>query len=153
MAGQAMFGKPVRDLASGGTLITTHVVPVFQGSLVVFEVDSSAARGRWLPWTTMEYGENPYVTASAVVDEWCQGAVKELRLVDVISTALDSGVWELSIVFRAELSASPAAASQRRPTLVAPEKAGRVGHFDQVDIERWVGVLPEEVFLTGKLLF
>jgi len=152
MAGRAMFGKPVGDLASGGALITTHVVPVFQGKLVIFDLESSAVSGRWLPWTTMEYGENPYVTASAIVDEWCQGAIKELRLVDVMSNQIDSGVWELAIVFRAELSASPLPTPERTPTSVAPREAGRVGHFDQVDLERWVG-MPPDAAPSEKLIF
>ena len=147
-----MFGKPIGTLTSGGALITAHIVPVFQRKLVVFEIIASAVRGRWLPWTTMAYGENPYVTAAAVVDEWCQGAINDLRLVDVISTQLDSGVWELSIVFRAELSAEPAASPQRTPVLVAAESAGRVGHFDQIDLERWVG-MPPEASVSEKLLF
>ncbi len=142
MPGQAMFGKPVKDLASGGTLITVHVVPVLKGKLVVFELDSRTVTGSWLPWTTMDYGDNPYVTASAVVDEWCDGAMRDLRLVDVISLHIDGDIWELAIVFRTELTSHPEAAEQRTPVLLEPDQSGRIGRFDQVDLERWVGRQP-----------
>ena len=45
MAGRAIFGKPVDRPMAGGALITAHVVPVFQGKLVVFELESSEVRG------------------------------------------------------------------------------------------------------------
>ena len=139
MPGQAMFGKPVKDLTAGGTLITAHVVPVLKGELVVFELDSRAVTGRWLPWTTMEYGDNPYVTASAIVDEWCGGAMSDLRLMDVMSFRIDGDIWELAVVYRVELTASPEPTEQRTPVLLEPSQSGPIGRFDQVDLERWVG--------------
>ncbi len=122
-------------------MLTTHVVPVFHGKLVLFEFEERSIAGRWLPWTTMEYGDNPYVTASAIVDEWCNGAMRDLRLVDVMSMQMDEGIWELAIMFRVELAALPAETSHRKPLLVEAAAASSVGRFETVDLERWVGIL------------
>ena len=91
---------------AGGVLLTVHVVPVLQGQLVTFLLEAPGPGGRWLPWTVLKQGANPYEIASTIIDEWCDGAMSDLRLVDVISREGDEG-WELAVVFRAELTALP----------------------------------------------
>ena len=91
---------------AGSVLLTVHVVPVLQGQLVTFLLEAPGPGGRWLPWTVLKQGANPYEIASTIVDEWCDGAMSDLRLVDVISREGDEG-WELAVVFRAELTALP----------------------------------------------
>ena len=104
---------------ASGVLLSVHVVPVLEGRIVAFVLDSPGPQGRWLPWTVLTQGANPYEIASTIVDEWCDGAMSDLRLVDVISREGEDG-WELAIVFRAELtacratSAAPLASATRR---------------------------------------
>ena len=123
--------------------LTVHVVPVFEGALVAFDVDAPEARGRWLPWTPLAHGGNPWETASAVMDEWCDGAVADLRLVDVIARREEEGgEWGLAIVFRAELTAFPRG-ERGRPHSCAPPEHTRVRGFAAVDLARWLAMRPD----------
>ncbi len=138
MAARAIFGKPRAEAAAGGLLVTVHLVPVFERSLVVFDVMSSAARGRWLPWAIIDFGQNPYEAASLLADDWCDVPLDDLSLVDVMSFGAQGG-WELAIVFRAALTAAPAGDAERVPFVFAPGHFDAIGNFDPADIERWVG--------------
>lgn len=134
----AYFGRPNESFVAGGTHITVYLVPVFEGRLVVFDVSAREARGRWLPWDVLEWGGNPYECASALADDWCEGAMNDLRLVDVMSFAVEGGGWELAIVFRAELFTAPAGDDVRTPYLFAAGAYDAIGSFDPVDLRRWV---------------
>ncbi len=122
----------------GGAHVAVYVVPVFAGQLLVFDVDAPGVRGRWLPWTVLEYGANPYETAAALGDDWCEGAVSALEVVDVLSFPYELDGWELALVFRAELTTPPRGDAHRRPVLVAPGRLDAIGPFDPVDLLRWV---------------
>ncbi len=122
----------------GGTQLSIYLVPVFEGRLVAFDVEAREARGRWLPWDVLESHENPYEAASELADIWCGVALTSLTLADVMSFTLPSGSWELAVVFRAELSASPLGDPERRPFIYAPHQFDAIGSFDPVDLERWV---------------
>jgi hypothetical protein len=135
---QAYFGKPANTFVPGGAHVAVYLAPVFQGQLVVFDVAASAARGRWLPWDVLEFGAGPYEAAATLADEWCEGAVSELTLVDALSFPFDAGGWELALVFRAELTALPAGDDARRPQLLGLDALDSIGNFDPVDLERWV---------------
>ncbi len=139
MARQAFFGKPTAGLTAGGAHISVYLVPVFRRRLVVFDVAARQARGRWLPWDVMEFGANPYETAAALADDWCEGAVSSLTLADVMSFPFEGGGWELAIVFRAELTALPAGDDARSPFVFAEGEADAIGLFDPVDLVRWIG--------------
>jgi hypothetical protein len=138
VAARAFFGAPRDGLAKGGLHVTVHLVPVFEGCLVVFDVTANAAHGRWLPWAVMEFGQNPYEAASLLADDWCDVPLADLSLADVMSIEVESGGWELAIVFRAELTALPAGDAERRPVAIEPGHFDAIGAFDPVDLERWV---------------
>src|SRR4029079_18207520 len=100
--GQAMkafFGAPQPTFMPGGTHITVTLVPVFEGRLLVFDVHPEQARGRWLPWDVLDLTRTPYEAASILCDDWCEGAIRDLSLADVMSFALPDGGHELAIVF------------------------------------------------------
>lgn len=139
MGGRAFFGKPAASFVEGGAHVTLYLVPVYSNSLVVFDVHVPQARGRWLPWDVLDFGGNPYETASRLADDWCQGNVRDLTLVDVMSFAVPGGGWELAIVFRAELTELPVADEARTPVACEPGHVDAIGSFDPVDLERWVG--------------
>lgn len=141
---QAYFGKPSKTFVPGGAHVAVYVVPVFEGRLVVFDVAARAARGRWLPWDVLEFGGNPYETAAALADDWCEGAVSDLALADVMSFPFDGGGWELALVFRAELTAIPSGDGTRAPFVFEAGEYDAIGSFDPVDLERWVsrGAMP-----------
>jgi len=111
---------------------------VFESRLLVFDVQAREARGRWLPWDALESGGNPYECASALADDWCGGAITDLALADVMSFTLPGAGWELALIFRAELTALPAADEARAPHLFPAGEFDAVGNFDPVDLERWV---------------
>lgn len=117
-------------------LLTVHVAPVLEGRIVAFVVDAPGG-GRWLPWTALRHGGNPYEIASTVVDEWCDGAMSDLRLVDVISRETGDG-WELAVVFRAELTALPRG-ERGAPRVCDPQDLAAIRGFEPVDLERWQG--------------
>ncbi len=127
---------------AGGVLLTVHVAPVLEGSVVAFVFGADGPPGRWLPWTALPQGANPYEIASTIVDEWCDGAVSDLRLADVISREGEEG-WELAIVFRAALTALPRG-ERGAPRLCDPQDLAAVQGFAAVDLERWrdMGVAP-----------
>lgn len=141
---QAYFGKPANTFVPGGAHVAIYVVPVFEGRLLIFDVQASAARGRWLPWDILEFGGNPYEAAATLVDQWCGGAVSDLALADVMSFPFAGGGWELAIVFRAELTEVPADDAARKPVLFELGEFDAIANFDPVDLERWVnrGVAP-----------
>lgn len=135
----AYFGKPQPNFVPGGTHIAIYLVPVFEGQLVVFDVTAKAARGRWLPWAILPFGGNPYEAAATLADLWCEGAVTDLALADVMSFPFEPGGWELAVVFRAQLTAAPAGDGDRTPVILPRGEFDAIGNFDPVDLERWVG--------------
>lgn len=153
----AFFGRPFDALVAGGTHIAVYLVPVFEGRLAVFHVAAPEVRGRWLPWDVLEWGANPYETASALADQWCDVPLGDLALVDVMSFPINTGGWELAIVFRAQLSAAPRGDSVRTPYLFPEGTFDAIGNFQPVDLERWVtgvGSKPLSAKISGpQLLF
>jgi hypothetical protein len=141
---RAFFGPPRDGPASGGLQVSVHLVPVFEGRLVVFDVSSAVARGRWLPWAVIDFGQNPYEAASLLADDWLDVALDDLSLVDVLSFETTAGGWELAIVFRAAMAASPAGSGARSPVTTPEGHYDAIGPFDPVDLERWVGGSPGE---------
>lgn len=140
---------------ASGILLSVHVVPVLEGRIVAFVLDPPGPRGRWLPWTVLPQGANPYEIASTIVDEWCDGAMSDLRLADVISREGDGG-WELAIVFRAELTALPGH-ERGAPRVCDPQDLAAVQDFEAIDLERWLGgggaATPPTEGDSPKLLF
>lgn len=139
---QAFFGKPAKTFVPGGAHVAVYLVPVFEGRLVVFDVQASAARGRWLPWDVLEFGGNPYEAAAALADAWCDGAVSDLTLADAMSFPFGVEGWELALVFRAELTALPRGDDARTPVVSERGQFDAIGNFDPVDLERWVTGIP-----------
>lgn len=135
---RAYFGAPRNAPSAGGMQVTVYVVPVYQSDLVVFEVHVKQARGRWLPWDVIDFGANPYEAASELVDDWCDGALSDLSLVDVLSLEAFGEGWELAIIFRAELTAMPAGEATRNAIRVSAGALDAIGAFDPVDLERWL---------------
>ncbi|MXW25952.1 MAG: hypothetical protein F4Z77_06645 [Dehalococcoidia bacterium] len=121
---------------ASGVLLTVHVAPVLEGRIVAFVLEAGGPKGSWLPWTVLPQGGNPYEIASTIVDQWCDGAMSDLRLVDVISRESDDG-WELAVVFRAELTALPRGERGAPRICEAPDLAAVQG-FEAVDLERWL---------------
>ncbi|HCV00494.1 MAG: hypothetical protein CL484_07055 [Acidobacteria bacterium] len=120
-----------------GVLLTVHVVPVLNGRVVAFLLNAEKGpSGQWLPWTVLKHGSNPYEIASALVDEWCEGPMSDLRLVDVLSKQSEDG-WELSIVFRAELTSLPGDA-RGSPQACEPQNLADIHGFQAVDLKRWL---------------
>ncbi len=140
---------------ASGVLLSVHVVPVLEGRIVAFVLDPPGPKGRWLPWTMLPQGANPYEIASTIVDEWCEGAMSDLRLADVISREGDGG-WELAIVFRAELTALPGR-ERGAPHVCDAQDMAAVHGFNAVDLERWLGgggaTTPPTEGDSPKLLF
>ena len=151
----AYFGQPARGFVQNGAHIAVYLVPVFEGRLVVFDVEAKAARGRWLPWNVLEFGGNPYEAAATLADEWCGGELSDLTLVDAMSFPFEGDGWELAIVYRAELSARPAGDSLRKPFLFEPGRFDAIGNFDPVDLQRWVEQAPSAppIAAVGGLVF
>ena len=56
----------------------------------------------------------------------------------VMSHTLPGGVWELAIVFRASLTASPKADGVGEPVLIEEGQIEAIGQFQPVDIRRWI---------------
>lgn len=137
MSAQAFFGRPREGFSAGGAHLCVYLVPVFEGRLVAFDVRVRGAEGRWLPWDILSYGGNPYEDATELTEEWCQGAVDDLRLVDVM-TRVAEGSWELSLVFRANLGAMPAEDAARTPIAIEPGDVEAIQQFDAIDLLRWM---------------
>ncbi len=137
MVASAFFGPPKGNFQRGGAHIAVYLIPVFEGQLVAFDVTARGAQDRWLPWNVLPYGENPYVEASALADDWCDGAMLDLRLADVLSgNAEDS--WELSLLFRVQLTAMPAGDALRKPIALALPLEAPIRQFATADLDRWV---------------
>ncbi len=141
MAG-AYFGQPVEGFVPGGTHVTVYLIPVFEGRLLAFDVTAREARGRWLPWDVLAWGGNPYEAASALADDWCGGAISDLRIVDVMSFGVEGEGWELATIFRAELAQAPAGDDVRTPHVYGRGEYDAIGNFDPVDLARWVEASP-----------
>ncbi|MCK9517846.1 MAG: hypothetical protein M0R74_02285 [Dehalococcoidia bacterium] len=135
---RAFFGRPETAPVRGGAHVTLYLVPVFERQLVAFDVSAPQARGRWLPWTVLDFGQNPYEAAAGLADRWCGGRITDLALVDVMSFEVEGGGWELAIVFRAELSRLPEPTEDQAPHVFAEGHFDAIGRFDPVDLERWV---------------
>lgn len=154
MKHHAFFGQPQASFVPGGTHIAVYLVPVHDGRLVAFDVSANQAGGRWLPWDVLPWGGNPYVTASELADDWCEGALSDLALVDVLSFELPGEGWELAIVFRATLTALPAGGDMRRPFVFEVGRFDAIGNFEPVDLERWVlGTAHGAAALAPGLIF
>ena len=154
-AGRAFFGPPRDEVVAGGAHITVYLVPVYDGGLVVFDVEAREARGRWLPWDVLDFAQNPYEAASALADNWCAVALDDLSLVDIMSFLVEGEGWELAIVFRAELAEMPPGDAAGEPVRFEPGRYDAIGPFDPVDLERWVtrGAAPRETARAGGLVF
>jgi hypothetical protein len=122
----------------GGLHVSVHLVPVLEGRLLAFDVISPAAKGRWLPWAVVDFGQNPYEAASILADDWLGVDLDDLRVIDVLSLGVEGGGWELAIVFRAALESMPAGDAERRPFQFARGAYDAIGAFDPVDLQRWV---------------
>lgn len=133
----AFFGPPKGSFQRGGAHIGVYLVPVFEGRLVAFDVTARGAQDRWLPWNVLPYGENPYVEASALADDWCDGAMQDLRLADVLSGEAEES-WELSLLYRVELTAMPAGDAMRSPVALPVPLTAPIRQFSAGDLERWV---------------
>lgn len=135
----AYFGKPSSGFQPGGTHITVYLVPVFERRLTVFDVAAREARGRWLPWDVLDWGENPYEAASRLADQWCDVGLNDLALADVLSLPFEGEGWELAIIFRADLASPARGDADRVPHLFGKGEFDAIGAFDPVDLARWVG--------------
>ena len=133
----AFFGPPKGSFQRGGAHIAVYLIPVFEGQLVAFDVTARGAQDRWLPWNILPFGENPYVEASALADDWCDGAMQDLRLADVLSGSADES-WELSLLYRVELTAMPAGDAMRTPVTLTLPLTTPIRQFSAADLERWV---------------
>ena len=139
---RAFFGPPQPAAVRGGARITLYLVPVLDGQLVAFDLKVSDQRGRWLPWTVMDFGANPYVTASELAEQWCQGAVSALSPADVMSFETPDRGWELAIVFRADLTVEPRPPANGTVSLLPPGGVDAIGPFAPGDLERWLTLRP-----------
>jgi hypothetical protein len=137
MVASAFFGPPKGNFQRDGAHIAVYLVPVFDGRLVAFDVNARGAQDRWLPWNVLPYGENPYVEASALADDWCGGAMRDLRLADVLSGSAEES-WELSLLYRLELTAMPRGDALRKPVALALPLESSIRQFETADLERWV---------------
>lgn len=125
--------------AAGRPQVTVYLVPVFAGSLVVFDIERPRdLAGRWLPWTALPFEANPYEVASSLADTWCDVPMADLRLVDVMSFPGAPGGWELALVFRAALAEAPASDADRIAVHFPAGSLDAIGPFDPADLERWL---------------
>lgn len=136
------FPPPAGEFQAGGAHLTIYLVPVFEGRLAAFDVAARVARGRWLPWNVLGFRQNPYEAAAALADDWCDGTVADLRLVDVLPGSEADGSWELAIVFRAELTAAPHGDADRKPVLLDAGETGTLGPFQPAELQRWIAMGP-----------
>lgn len=141
MAEDARFGPPVAGFTPGGAHIAVHLVPVYAGQIVAFDIGRPVP-GRWLPWDLLPFGGNPYETAAALGDGWCDGAVVDLRICDALSLPEPGASWELALIFRAELASLPAGDDRRSPVHLGPAELGSVRRFAAQELARWLGTAP-----------
>lgn len=140
MTARAFFGPPARGPSEGGLQVSVHLVPVFEGRLVAFDVRAGQVHGRWLPWAVIDFRQNPYEAAALLADDWLDVPLTDLRIADVLSVDGPLGGWELAIVYRAECAARPRGDGQRTPFVYEPGEYDAIGIFDPLDLERWVGM-------------
>lgn len=138
MTALSFFGRPEKSFKAGGAHIAIYAVPVYDGKLVVYDIDASGITGRFLPWTVLAFGGNPYADASLLVDDWCQVPVSSLRLIDVIGGHQAEGSRELAIVFRAELFEPPRGDAHREPVLLDASDLEPIGPFPVTELQRWL---------------
>jgi hypothetical protein len=142
---RAFFGPPIDDDQPGGMHIGVYVVPVIEGDLVAFDIDDNPAiNGRWLPWAILPWRGNPYETASTLADTWCDVEVQRLQIVDVLSFVVND-VWEMAIIFRAELGAAPRAIAGREVVRIAPDTIDQIQAFEPTELRRWVEQAPATI--------
>jgi hypothetical protein len=134
----SFFGPPATSFVQGGAHIAVYLLPVYNGQLVVFDVEAAQARGRWLPWDILPWQGNPYELASEMADLWCQVPLADLALADVMSFPSPEDAWELAIVFRAELAEPARGDDLRTPYFFPHGQFDAIGPFDPIDLERWV---------------
>ncbi len=144
MSARAYFGPPARSPAEGGFQVSVHLVPVWQGRLVTFDIQAGRVRGRWLPWAVIDFRQNPYEAASLLADDWLDVPLTDLRIVDVLSLPGPLNGWELAIVYRAEVHDRPPGDAQRTPFIHDAGEFDAIGAFDPLDLERWVGISTSE---------
>lgn len=139
MGAGAYFGRPLPKSSAGGFHVAVYLVPVFEGRLVVFDIDGpDEIAGRWLPWSVLHFQGNPYEAASLLADTWCDVSLDDLTLVDVMSFAIPAEGWELALVFRAVLAAAPRSDPDKRPEYLDAGALDAIGPFDPADLERWL---------------
>ena len=108
---KAIFGRPVNATAPGGTHISTNVVTLHKGKVVLFEKPGLPGGQElgdlWFPWDYLEYGEAPEVAAKRVLKQWGRAEPKEMKLVEVFSMVPPGEDWQLSFQYVVELKAPP----------------------------------------------
>jgi len=141
---RSYFAGPKDSPQRGGMVVTVYLVPVYQGRLVVFDVTAPGAKGRWIPWQVLEFGQVPYESAAQLTDAWLNGEVTSLSLVDVMMLPMDGGGCELAIIFRCDVTALPARTAQRDAFAYPDGHLDAIGGFDPVDLERWLLQTPAQ---------
>ncbi len=134
----SFFGPPAKSFQRGGAHVAVYLVAVYQQQLVAYDVDAPGVKGRFLPWTVLAFGGNPYADASLLVDDWCQVMVSSLKLADAIGGHRQEGSEELAIVFRAELTDPPAGDENRQPVLLPHDEIAAIHPFPAEELRRWV---------------
>ena len=135
---RSYFAGPKDSPQRGGMVVTVYLVPVYQGRLVVFDVTAPGAKGRWIPWQVLEFGQVPYESAAQLTDAWLNGAVSSLSLVDIMMLPAAGAGCELAIVFRCDATALPPRTAERDAFAYPDGHLDAIGGFDPVDLERWL---------------
>ena len=147
---QAIFGKPTKNVSAGGTFLTVHLIPVCERKLIAFDVTAPEAKGRWFPWTVLTFGTEPYEAAANLVDDWCDGSVKRLELCDVLTFKSYEDAWQISLVFRSELTEIPQGDAKRKPLIFEKELPAVIDKFKAADIQRWINLKDSK---TNQMVF
>ena len=147
---QAIFGKPTKSVSAGGTFLTVHLIPVCERKLIAFDVTAPEAKGRWFPWTVLTFGTEPYEAAANLVDDWCDGSVKRLELCDVLTFKSYENAWQISLVFRSELTGIPQGDAKRKPLIFEKELPAVIDKFKAADIQRWINLKDSK---TNQMVF
>ena len=147
---QAIFGKPTKSISPGGTFLTVHIIPVYKRKLIAFDVIAPEAKGQWFPWTVLTFGTEPYEAAANLVDDWCNGSIKRLELCDVLTFKSYEGAWQISLVFRSELTKIPQGVAKRKPLVFEKEIPPVIDKFKGADIQRWMNLKDSK---TNQMIF